>query len=141
MVQEFRPCTRDPRKVNTVFEIFRHREWEREIVPEVRGTNGRLEIVINDLPCLRDRANGARKFAFHDFGTELLKSLCADQFSDIEHVRRVLSIGEKLVYVHVRDLQPVVVHLTGQVALDPERFFSDLADCLARAFRAEHILH
>lgn len=124
-----------------MFEIFGHREWVPEVVPEVRGTNGRLEIVINDLPCLRDRANGARKFAFHDFGTELLENLCADQFSDIEHVRRVLSIGEKKVYVHVRDLPPLVVHLTGQVSLDPERFFSDLAACLVSAFRAEHILH
>ena len=122
-----------------MFEIFRHREWEPEIVPEVRGTNGRLEVVINDLPCLRDRMNGIRKFPFNDFGKELLENLCSDQLADIEHVRRLLSTGEKMVRVRLHDLPPFDLHLTGQVSQDPERFCSDLADCLANAFRAEHI--
>jgi hypothetical protein len=127
--------------VELVFEMFKHREWKKEIVPELRGTNGKLAVVLYNLPCLRDPADGTRKFMFHHFGAELLEQLCSNQLADIEHVRRLLSIGAKTVYVRLRDLPAVVVHLTGQVALDPEQFFSDLADCLVNAFRAEHILH
>jgi hypothetical protein len=127
--------------VERVFELFRHREWEQEILPELRGTNGTLKVVLYNLPCLRDPTDGTRKFLFHDFGSQLLENLCADHLADIEHVRRLLSTGAKTVYVRLRDLPPVVVNLTGQVAQDPEQFCSDLADCLVVAFRAEQILH
>ncbi len=127
--------------MDTVFELFKHRHWENEIVPELHGSNGTLDVVIYNLPCLRDPADGTRKFAFHDFGAELLEKLCSDQLADIEHVRRLLSTGAKTVYVRLRNLPAVVVHLTGWVALDQERFCSDLADCLVDAFRAERILH
>jgi hypothetical protein len=121
--------------------IFRHRDWEKEIVPELHGSNGRLEVVIFNLPCLRDRTDGTRKFLFHHFGAELLDQLCADHLSDIEHVRRLLSADAKVVRVCLRNLPAVTVHLRGQVALDRERFFADLADCLVCAFRTERILH
>jgi hypothetical protein len=96
---------------------------------------------MNNVPCLRDRADGRRKFVFHDFGAELLQKLCAEKFADIDHVRRLLSTGEKAVSVRVRNLPPLEVHLTGQVALDPRRFRADLADCLVDAFRAKQLLH
>lgn len=124
-----------------MLEIFRHRDWEKEIVPELHGSNGRLEIVMFNLPCLRDRADGMRKFPFHQFGAELLEQLCSDHLADIDHVRRLLSNGAKTVRVRLRNLPAFVVRLRGQVALDRERFCADLADCLVSAFRTEHILH
>ncbi len=110
-------------------------------MPELRGTNGRLQIVMHNLPCLHDTQSGERKFAFSEFGSELLESLCAKQLVDLDHVRRVVSTGRKTVRVRLRDQPPVVVHVTGQIPNDPETFCSDLADCLVIAFRAEHILH
>jgi hypothetical protein len=127
--------------VEFVFEIFKHRDWEKEIVPELHGSNGRLEVVMFNLPCLRDRTDGRRKFMFHHFGEELLEQLCSDQLADVEHVRRLLSTGAKTVRVRLRNLPAVIVHLKGQVALDREQFFADLGDCLVNAFRTEHIVH
>jgi len=127
--------------VNNLFGRFRHRDWEPEIVPELRGTNGRLKIVMNNLPCLHDPQSGERKFVFSDFGSELLESLCAGQLADLDHVRRVVSTGAKTVYVSLRDQPPVAVRVAGQIPQDPEQFCADLADCLVIAFRAEHILH
>jgi len=127
--------------VSDLFERFRLRTWEPEIVPELRGTNGRLKVVMNNLPCLHDPTSGERKFAFAEFGSELLENLCAEQLTDLDHVRRIVSTGRKTVSVQLRDQPPVVVHVTGQIPQDPERFYSDLADCLVIAFRTEHILH
>ena len=124
-----------------VFERFQHRDWEPEIVPELHGTNGRLKIVMNNLPCLHDPQSGKRKFAFSTFGSELLENLCAEQLVDLDHVRRIVSTGHKTVYVQLRNQPPVAVHVAGQIPLDPDQFYSDLADCLVIAFRAEHILH
>ena len=124
-----------------MFERFKHRDWEPEIVPELRGTNGRLKIVMNNLPCLHDPLSGERKFPFADFGSLLLEKLCADKLADLDHVRRVVSTGHKTVYVRLRDQPPVAVHVAGQIPSDPDQFYSDLADCLVIAFRAEHILH
>lgn len=124
-----------------MFERFRHKDWEPEILPEARGTNGRLQVVMNNLPCLHDPRSGDRKFPFSDFGAELLENLCAKQLSDLDHVRRVVSTGHKTVYVRLRDQPPVAVHVAGQIAADPDQFCSDLADCLVNAFRAKHFLH
>ena len=124
-----------------MFERFRHRDWEPEILPEVRGTNGRLEIVMNNLPCLHDSRSGERKLPFSDFGSQLLVKLCAEQLADLDHVRRVVSTGCKTVYVRLRGQPAVAVHVAGQIPLDREQFCSDLAACLVNAFRAEHILH
>lgn len=124
-----------------VFERFRHKDWEPEILPELRGTNGRLAIVLNNLPCLHDPQSGERKFAVPHFGSELLEKLCADKLSDLDHVRRVVSTGCKTVYVRIRDQPPVAVHVAGQIPADADQFYSDLADCLVIAFRAQHILH
>lgn len=127
--------------MSAVFERFKHRDWEPEIVPELRATNGRLSIVMNNLPCLHDARSGERKFAFSEFGSELLENLCGKHFTDLDHLRRVVSIGQKTVYVRLRDQPAVAVRVGGQIPHDPERFCSDLADCLVIAFRAEHILH
>ena len=124
-----------------MFERFKHKDWEPEIVSELRGTNGRLKIVMKNLPCLHDPESGERKFVFTEFGSELLEKLCAEELSDLDHVRRVVSTGHKTVYVRLRDQPAVAVRVTGQIPQDPERFCSDLADCLVIAFRAEHILH
>lgn len=124
-----------------MFERFKHRDWEPEVLPELRGTNGRLRVVMKNLPCLHDPQSGERKFVFSEFGSELLEKLCAEQFADLDHVRRVVSTGRKTVSVRLRDQPPVVVHVAGQIPQDPERFCSDLADCLVIAFRAKHILH
>lgn len=127
--------------MTAVFERFKHRDWELEILPELRGTNGRIKIVMNNLPCLHDAGSGERKFVFSEFGSEFLENLCAEQLTDLDHVRRVVSTGRKTVYVRLRDQPPVAVHVAGQIPQDPERFYSDLADCLVIAFRAKHILH
>lgn len=124
-----------------MFERFKHRDWEPEIVPELQGTNGRLKIVMHNLPCLHDTQSGERKFAFSDFGSELLEKLCAEELADLDHVRRVVSTGRKTVRVRLRDQPPVLVHVTGQIPQDRERFCSDLADCLVIAFRTKRILH
>lgn len=124
-----------------MFERFKHKDWEPEILPEARGTNGRLKVVMNNLPCLHDPQSGERKFPFSDFGAELLEKLCAEQLADLDHVRRVVSTGRKTVYVRLRDQPPVAVHVAGQIPADPDQFCSDLADCLVSAFRAQHILH
>lgn len=127
--------------MSAVFERFKHRDWEPEIVPELRGTNGRIKVVMNNLPCLHDTQSGERKFVFSRFGSELLENLCAEQFADLDHVRRAVSTGRKTVYVSLRDQPPVAVHVAGQIPQDRDQFCSDLADCLVIAFRAEHILH
>ena len=124
-----------------MFERFKHKDWEPEIVPELRGTNGRLKIVMKNLTCLHDPESGERKFVFTEFGSELLEKLCAEELADLDHVRRIVSSGRKTVRVRLRDQPPVVVHVTGQIPQDPERFCSDLADCLVIAFRAKLILH
>ena len=124
-----------------MFERFMHRDWEPEILPVVRGTNGRLKVVMNNLPCLHDARSGERKLPFSDFGSQLLVKLCAEQLTDLDHVRRVVSAGYKTVYVRLHGQQPVAVHVAGQIPQDPQRFCSDLADCLVNAFRTEHLLH
>lgn len=124
-----------------MFGRFRHRDWKPEILPEVRGSNGRLEIILNNLPCLHDPGTGERKLPFSDYGSELLVKLCAEELRDLDHVRRVVSTGPKTVHVRLRDQAPVAVQVTGQIPLDPEQFCSDLADCLVDAFRTEHFLH
>lgn len=124
-----------------MFERFRHRHWQPEILPEVRGTNGRLEIVMNDLPCLHDPESGERKFPFSNFGSQLLVKLCIEQLTDLDHLRRVVSTGHKKVYVRLHGQPLVAVRVAGQIPQDREQFCSDLAACLVDAFRAEHILH
>jgi hypothetical protein len=124
-----------------VFERFKHRDWEPEIVPELHGTNGRLQIVMHNLPCLHDTQSGERKFVFSEFGSELLERLCAEELADLDHVRRVVSTGHKTVYVRLRDQPAIIVRVAGQIPQDRERFCADLADCLVNAFRAERILH
>ncbi len=126
--------------MNAVFDWLRHRKWNPEVVPELRGTNGRLTVTIQDLPCLRDTDSGQLKFSFANFGAELLQELCAEQLNDLEHVRRVLSMNSaKTVYVSLRDQPTISVQVSGQVALGADQFHSDLADCLVIAFRARNI--
>ena len=121
--------------------MLKHRDWEREIVPELSGSNDALKVVLYNLPCLRDPDDGTRKLPFDDFDVELMEKLCSEQLADIEQVRALLSTGTKTMSVHLRDLPAVVVHITGRVSANPEQFYADLADCLVNALRTERILH
>ena len=124
-----------------MFERFRHRHWEPETLPEVSGSNGRLQIVMNNLPCLHDPDSGERRFLSSDFGSQLLVKLCVEQLTDLDHLRRVVSTGHKTVYVRLGGQPPVTVHVAGQIPQDPEQFCCDVAACLVSAFRAQHLLH
>lgn len=117
--------------------FFKRRNWQPELVAELRGSYGGLAVCIRRFPCLADTSDGRRKFRYPDFGAEFLAALTDQLPGNANELRAALSGGEaRTVLVQLRDLEPVEVQLAGQPPATSREFHSDLADAIISALKS-----
>ena len=115
--------------------FFKQKKWMTESISELSGSFNGLQVIVNNLPCLRDPDSGSRKYIFKNFGFEFITELTEIQLGDHVNLTQLLNSGNtKTVYVSVRDLAPITVSLKGVPAQRKAEFYSDVADSLIAAF-------
>lgn len=123
-----------------MINLFKRRVWTPELISELQGSYEGLRVRIRGFPCLVDPTDGSRKFRYRDFGGEFLAELTDRQLGDVDALRADLSGGgTRTVWVQLRALVPIEVHLAGQPPSTVRGLRSDLADALIVAFESKGI--
>ena len=123
-----------------MFGFLKKRVWISDVLPEMHGTAGGIQIVIRAFPCRLNPDTGERTYAYADFGVEFIEELSYRQLADFEQLRRSLASGvSKTVFIQLRDLSRFSVELKGPISSGHRPFYSDLADALIDAFQAKCI--
>ncbi|MBQ3301569.1 MAG: hypothetical protein IJH04_05450 [Eggerthellaceae bacterium] len=121
---------------SVVFDLFRKRSWEPEVIREIQGAARGLTVRLKNFPCLRDKYTGDRKRISKDFGNEFLEAFhLAIGGAKQAHLR--LAGGAKIVStVRMRQLPAIDFELSGKPDENLTTFNSDIADVLIDAFKS-----
>lgn len=121
-------------KESAVFRWFWKRNWHRELLPALKGTEGELIIGLTNVPCLRDEITGARKYLFSDFGLEFLNAFHVAIGGAKQAQSHLLAGAAIQVLVHLPNQLPIGINMHGRPSGSVRDFESDIADALTNAF-------
>ena len=117
-----------------MFSLFKRRNLESEVVPELQGSYQGLHVTIRNLPCRIDAKTGERKYSYANFGNDFLNQL-HEQLGEFDLLSGKLRAGSVVrVIVTLPSYSPVTVELRGTPDRSRGQFASDLADTLIHAF-------
>jgi hypothetical protein len=114
--------------------LFKKRRWYEEILPAMVGSYSGLTVELAGVPCRTDEESREHRYRYSDFGFEFIEELHR-QLGEFSTVRQALQANRSMsATVHVRDLPPISVRLSGAPPKSKKAYFSDLADALIDAF-------
>ncbi|MDR0672833.1 MAG: hypothetical protein LBF93_04045 [Zoogloeaceae bacterium] len=117
-----------------MFGWLRKRSWKPEVLPELTGKKSHLIVRLTNLPCLRDELTGDRKYAFSDFGHDILMTL-HEAIGGMQHAHSRLVAGSTIITLVRLSQQPSIgVEISGRPNNSVRVFESDIADALINAF-------
>lgn len=123
-----------------MFDLFKRKNWQPEVLPEIKGTSNGLSVTLRNFPCRLDASSNTRTYRYSDFGTEFLSEINDRQLGEFKDIYPILTAGAvKTVLVRLRDLPPIEVSLSGRPDERKQQFYSDLADALIDAFEKQRI--
>jgi hypothetical protein len=119
--------------------LFNKKSWQHEVLEELRGSEGNLSVRLTTMPCLRHAASGDRKYAWSDFGHDLLLAL-HDAIGGAEHAHSRLSAGSSVAAsIRLKQGPEIGVEISGKPSSSVRNFESDIADALISAFESRGI--
>lgn len=122
-----------------MFDLFKRKQWQPDLVSEMKGTYEGLSVTVRNFSCLKDAASEARTYRYSNFGCEFIDGVHKN-LGSYEELRNILRSGAgKTIIVNLPSLPAIQVSLSG-LAPDSKRVFdSNLADALIAAFESEGI--
>ena len=122
-----------------MFDLFRKRSWQYEVLDELRGSEDNLSVRLTHVPCLHDITSDKRKFAWPDFGYDFLLAL-HDAIGGAKHARACLNTDSSIVVsVQLKQGAAIGVEISGKPRNRIRDFESDIADALISAFGSSGI--
>ena len=119
--------------------LFKRREWQLEILPELKGSCGGINVVVSRMVCRIDKSSEKRTYAYSDFGFEFLNEL-HNQLGEFRDLQKMIVLSNiKKVSLKLRDLPAIYVEIGGSIPDSKEQFYSDIADALIDAFKSQGI--
>lgn len=122
-----------------MFGLFKRKEWQPEVVAEMKGSHDGLSVTVRNFPCLRDAKSGSRTYRTPNFGSDFIHGL-TKELGDYKDLRNLLGGGAgKTVIVTLPNLQAIHVSLFGSAPSSDRQLDSNLADALIAAFESQGI--
>jgi hypothetical protein len=123
-----------------MFNLFKRRNWKPEIIEEMQGSFGSLNVVVRNFSCMLDPISGRRRYprGDFDFGPNFIEELHA-QLGDFELLRQILAAGApKTVYARLKGIPAIEIQIRG-TAVRKAQFDDELAEALALILEANRI--
>lgn len=122
-----------------MFGLFKRKEWQPEVVAEMKGSHDGLYITVRNFPCLRDAKSGSRTYRTPTFGNDFILGV-TQELGDYSDLRGLLGAGAgKTVVVNLPSLPAIQVSVMGSAPSTDRQLDSNLADALIVAFESQDI--
>lgn len=122
-----------------MFGLFKRKEWQPEVVAEMKGSHDGLSITVHNFPCLRDTVSGSRTYRTPTFGNDFILGV-TQKLGDYSDLRGLLGAGAgKTIVVTLPNLPAIQVSLMGSTPSTDRQLNSNLADALIVAFESQGI--
>jgi hypothetical protein len=122
-----------------MFGLFKRKEWQPEVVTEMKGAHDGLSVTVRDFPCLLDPNSGSRTYRTPNFGNDFIVGV-TKELGDYSELRSLLAAGaEKTVIVNLVGLPSIRVSVIGLAPTSDRQLESDLADALIVALDSQGI--
>jgi hypothetical protein len=119
--------------------LFKKKEYVDEIIPEISGHKGEMNLTIKNMPIRREVLTSKVRYP-PDFGSDLSEELLGRNTVTFEDVSQVLQGGNKFtIKFSIRKFPEMSLEISGNIPSDENQFYSDFLDAIIDAWKQNNI--